>query len=406
MDSYYFSVLLATKNVLHNTIVNMGKRKTPAVKQKKGSSSVNSRNTKKGNVNTGHIDLNESFIQSAIPTESDRLIDANAPQPPQIQDKSESILALLQKLDESNQELLRRVSDLESQKTVKTNSSGTQSQSDIPTLPTQNNLHSLASTSQNAFPHTTSDPRLNNVQSQFPRVDTATHQFNAVTALSQPLQMDASSSQATPSTLLAQQADTHATHFPSDGVLPGINVLRQNQNISQSVAQVLASYEAQAKQETSQGKAPTKKTGRYNTTETVVSIPELRWPNEGFYSMQGKKQSTYDELSIPEWAVGQLTNIFHMQNPDTVKKALLQTILALKDATSLPWPAVRAYGTSMHEVELGNLSCGDQMQWAINRLSASQIAMPNTHVSMNQQNYRTKICRYFNEGMCTSESHH
>ena len=81
--------------------------------------------------------------------------------------------------------------------------------------------------------------------------------------------------------------------------------------------------------------------------------------------MQGKKRSTYDELSIPEWAVGQLTSIFHVQNSDTIRKALLQTILVLKDATSLPWPAVRAaYGTSMHQVELGNLSWGDQMHWA------------------------------------------
>ena len=85
-----------------------------------------------------------------------------------------------------------------------------------------------------------------------------------------------------------------------------------------------------------------------------------------------------------------------MQNPDIVKKALLQTILALKDATSLPWPAVRAaYGTSRHEVELGNLSWGDQMQWAINRLSASQIAIANTHVSTNQQNHRTKNMQIF-----------
>ena len=361
----------------------MGKKKTPAVKQKKAGSSVDSRNTRKGKVSSSHTDLNESFIQSAIPTESDPITDANTSQPTQVQDNLESILALLHKLDESNQALLRRVSDLESQKTVKVNSSGIQLQSDIPTLPTQHNLHSLASTSQNTFLHTASDPQLNRVHSQLPRVDmgsgATTHGLNAATALSQPPRMD------------AQQADIHATHFPSDGVLPGINVLRQNQNISQSVAQVLASYEAQAKQEASQGKAPTKKAGRYNTTETVLSIPELRWPNEGFYSMQGKKRSTYDKLSIPEWAVGQLTNIFHMQNPDTVKKALLQTILALKDATSLPWPAVRAaYGTSTHKVELGNLSWGDQLQWAINRLSASQIAMANTHISTNQQNHRTK----------------
>ena len=383
----------------------MGRKKTPAVKQKKAGSSVTSRNTRKGKVSSGHTDLNESFIQSAILTESDPITDVNTSQPPQVQDNSESILALLHKLDESNQALLRRVSDLESQKAVTVNSSGIQLQPAIPTLPTQHNLHSLASTSQNTFLHTSSDSQLNRVHSQIPRVDMGSgvtaHQLNAASALSQPPRMDVGTSQAAPSTLHAQQADTHATHFPSDGVLPGINVLRQNQNISQSVAQ------AQAKQEASQGKAPTKKSGRYNTTETVLSIPELRWPNEGFYSMQGKKRSTYDELSIPEWAVGQLTNIFHMQNPDTVKKALLQTILALKDATSLPWPAVRAaYGTSMHEVELGNLSWGDQMQWAINRLSASQIAMANTHISTNQQNQRTKICRYFNEGMCTFESHH
>ena len=196
------------------------------MKQKKGSSSVNSRIIKKGKVSNGHIDLNESFIQSAIPTESDPITDANISQPPQEQDKSDSILSLLHKLDESNQAMLRRVSDLESQKTVKVNSSGTQPQSDIPTLPTQHNLHSLASTNQNTFLHTASDPRLNSVHSQLPRVDTTTHQLNAATALSQPLLMDASSSQAALSSLHAQQADTQVTHFPSDGVLLGINVLK------------------------------------------------------------------------------------------------------------------------------------------------------------------------------------
>ena len=56
------------------------------------------------------------------------------------------------------------------------------------------------------------------------------------------------------------------------GIITGINVLRQNQSISQSVAQVLSSYEAQVKQEASEGKPPTKKSGRYNTTETVVPV--------------------------------------------------------------------------------------------------------------------------------------
>ena len=96
-----------------------------------------------------------------------------------------------------------------------------------------------------------------------------------------------------------------------------------------------------------------------------------------------------------------------MQNPDTVTKVLLQIIVALKDSMSLPWPAVRTtYGTSMHVVQLGNLTWEDQMQWAINRLSASQNAMANNSITTNQQNQRIKVCKYFNEGMCSFDSHH
>ena len=185
----------------------------------------------------------------------------------------------------------------------------------------------------------------------------------------------------------------------TDDIIPGINTLRQNPSISQLVAQVLASYEAQIKQDVAQGKPSTRKSGQYNTTETVTSAPEFRWPNEG------KKRSTYDDLTLSEWAVGQLSNIYYIQDPSLVKKVLLQTILALKDATSLPWQAVRAaYGNSMHEVEQGTLTWDNQMQWAINRLSTSQIAMANSNTVTNQQ--KLKVCKYFNENMCQHEGNH
>ena len=91
----------------------------------------------------------------------------------------------------------------------------------------------------------------------------------------------------------------------TDDIIPSINTLRQNPSISQSVAQVLVSYEAQIKQDVAQGKPSTRKSGRYNTTETVASAPESRWPNKGYYGTQGKKRSTYDDLTLSEWAVGQ-----------------------------------------------------------------------------------------------------
>ena len=85
----------------------MGKRKNP--------SSVNSTNSKK-KMSAHHTDLNESFIQSIVHTGSDQTGDASVPQSLQMQDKSDSILEMLYKLDESNEALIRRVSDLESQK--------------------------------------------------------------------------------------------------------------------------------------------------------------------------------------------------------------------------------------------------------------------------------------------------
>ena len=78
-------------------------------------------------------------------------------------------------------------------------------------------------------------------------------------------------------------------HYDSDRILPSISALRQNPTISQSVAQVMASYEAQAKQEASLGKqSPTKKSGRFNANDAITSGPELRWPNEGYQGVSGK----------------------------------------------------------------------------------------------------------------------
>ena len=168
------------------------------------------------------------------------------------------------------------------------------------------------------------------------------------------------------------------------------------------VNQVLSSYENQARLEATQGKR-VKKSGRFNATDTITSSPQLRWPNEGLASVTGKKKVLYDELTVSEWAAGQLSNIYLIQDPILVKQAMLQAIQVLKDATSLPWQAVRtAYAQSMHQVEQGTLSWQDTTQWALNRISSSQIAMANATVLNPQQNNK-KVCKFYNEGVCTNE---
>ena len=170
--------------VLIHERVNIGKKKTPAVKQKKASSATARKSSKK--VSPDHTDLNGSFIQSVIPVEPDPTAASSSSQLPHTQDKWDSILTMLQRLEESNQAIMKGVSDLESQKSVNSAVRNPQLQPDVNTDIPQNNMHSLTSTL------------------------------------------------------------------------------------------VLASYEAQARQDVAQGKAPTKKSGRYNTTKAVASIPELR----------------------------------------------------------------------------------------------------------------------------------
>ena len=56
------------------------------------------------------------------------------------------------------------------------------------------------------------------------------------------------------------------------------------------------------------------------------------WANEGFHGGQGKKRSLYNDLTLTQWAVGQLSNVYQIKDPGVLRQSLLQTILALKDA--------------------------------------------------------------------------
>ena len=192
-------------------------------------------------------------------------------------------------------------------------------------------------------------------------------------------------------------------NLPNDTVLPNLETIRRLPNVSEAVSSILASYDSQNRQESAQGK-PHRKSGRYNTHDTISVSPEVRWPNEGFHGSNGKKRLLYDDLSMPQWVAGQLTNILHMQDHATSRQALIQVIAAMKDAVSIPFTAVKnAWACSMHELEEGNLTWNDSTQWALNRLSASQVSLINSHSAPPSLK---KFCKYFNEGSCTHDGHH
>ena len=77
-----------------------------------------------------------------------------------------------------------------------------------------------------------------------------------------------------------------------DTILSSLASLRSNPTLSEPVANVMASYEQQAKLQATQGKAPHHRSGRYNTIDAYSSLPELCSPNEGFYGSY-KKETPY-----------------------------------------------------------------------------------------------------------------
>ena len=347
-----------------------GRRKTTSARVKNSNSATTSTD----------MDLNGSFL---TPSGGTIVSTVSSPQPPPPSSASvpanDTVLAYLQKIDATNQVLLKRVDDLESQ-------------------------HVNSMTMQSTKPTLEQGPLTVPTVTHFVQPG---HQLSSSNSLSS---SQAGYSQAAtnstgvpgPATQIIQNSHLH------DAVIPDVHAIRANPTISQSVSQILSSLEAGSRAEVTQGKATQKKSGRFNAADTVTILPELRWPNEGFHGIGGLKRTLYDDLTIQEWAVGQLSNVYHIQDPILVKQVLLQVILSLRDVTSLPWQAVwSAWGNSMHKIEQGSLQWAEAMQWALNRLSTSQIAMANASQISSQTTARSKkVYKFYNEGVCSHEGNH
>ena len=119
-----------------------------------------------------------------------------------------------------------------------------------------------------------------------------------------------------------------------DAVMPSLQVLRRNPGTLKSVNSLLALHDFPF-QVTQGNQNLAKRSGRYNAHDSVTAARQLCWPNEGYHASNGKGV-LYDDLSLPQWTAGQLSNIYAISDPTLSKQALLQVIHAMRDAVSLP----------------------------------------------------------------------
>ena len=142
-------------------------------------------------------------------------------------------------------------------------------------------------------------------------------------------------------------------------------VLRSIPSISSEVTQLLASYNHHSAQDALPPKdnSARRKSGRYNTTDTILVGPQLRWPNEGLVTASHTKKTTYEDLVLAQWVEGQLSNIMLIEDSTFLKNVLAQVVLARREAVSLPWQVVRsAWPVSMTEIEEDRLGLADHTQ--------------------------------------------
>ena len=260
-------------------------QKTPSNKRKKVTASARARiSTRKvSRQSTKH--LNESYLQQSTPSIVSMVPQAANPDPTVgKEDPSATIIAMLNKLSESNQALLTRVESIEQRQNVDR----------VHT----NQISGSASTGQRE-PGLALDGMLAGARTQ-----EAHHRAMAAQGESRVSFPTLSGTQTHPQGIVAGLGDhpvsqaTIRSDIQSDGVIPTLQALRRAPSIATSVSQLLESYEEQAR--TSLQGRQARKSGRYNTTDIVYTTPEYRWPNEGYHAPAGKKKVAYDDLTLPQ----------------------------------------------------------------------------------------------------------
>ena len=286
---------------------------------------------------------NGSYIQDPVSTVT-HTITSSSPRIPGTS-HNDAILTILQEMQQTNKDIVQCIVTLEKNQSICSMSlaSTSNSQAQVHTNPMDS--RGTAGRQSNISHARGGDPVSNQISSH----SIAGLGIRPHVNIQEPHQLTNS-----PLSQFTTATDQNPHH---DSIIP--NILKQHPSISQAVSQLLATYETQAKAEASQGKTSNKRSGQYNTTDTSHTSPEKRWANEGYLGSQGKKREAYDDLTLTQWVVGQLSNVYQIKDPNISKQALLQIILAMKDATSLTWQAVRsAWATSMHKVEEGRLTWG------------------------------------------------
>ena len=177
-------------------------------------------------------------------------------------DKSDAILAYLQCLDQSNQALTKRVMELETNRSTASTPHNARTRSTVPAMtfnPPPPAMQTQYQVEGGIPPSSVNNKPFFNDLSTKP----SDALISATSAGPQPLH---------PSLSRSEVAPTQA-QFNTDGVLPSLSILRQNQVISHSCHSCPGIIRESGKGGSHPGKGTQRKSGRFNNTDSHTSSP-------------------------------------------------------------------------------------------------------------------------------------
>ena len=199
--------------------------------------------------------------------------------------------------------------------------------------------------------------------------------------------------------------------YEEEGIIPSLQFLRSADDIQKRVQERIHAMDQAAAPHIS-GK-PVLKSGRFRTAEahTQKLIP---WPHEFSYTGPMRKTVNYDELDPLQFIIGY--NKIVLMEPDVnIRQSMLKYITKLmQDALDYSWEAARsANACLLTEMERGVVSWKDETELDkiralyMNRNSVNGSSNSPKEKSHNMRGQMKKnICHLYNRGTCKNQQDH
>ena len=147
-------------------------------------------------------------------------------------------------------------------------------------------------------------------------------------------------------------------------------------------------------------KRKSKKSGRAKTVDDIV-IREVDWPHYHVYRGPDRRAARYEDLTVPEFVFGFLSQMTSTAGGKTSQKMLTHLRGMMRDAIDFPWANVRNYhGIVLSQMEMDRLTWhDDEAIEGLRNTYMTRAPLPTMRGTTNEEEGK-RYCYLFQDARC------